>query len=106
MQLLCVAGRALNVFLLSALLNACRQRSRISLAMQSVMCFTGLRGAVAVGLCMQLEHRMPKETAEVLMNATCIIVVFSIVVFGSGTWPLLKARAPLRFAARRHTLFA
>ena len=96
-QLFCVLGRALNVFLLSALLNLCRRRegARITFAMQVVMWFTGLRGAVAVGLCMQLEDRVSRATYDTLVNATCGIVVFSIVVFGTGTWPLLKARPAL-----------
>ena len=102
-QLFCMLGRALNVFLLSALLNLCRRRAaaRITFAMQVVMWFTGLRGAVAVGLCMQLEGRLPRETYDTLVNATCGIVVFSIVVFGTGTWPLLKARS--RSNANTHT---
>jgi solute carrier family 9 (sodium/hydrogen exchanger), member 8 len=54
--LFCLIARALNIFPLSLLANCCRRKgeNRISLKMQCVLWFAGLRGAIAFALSMNM----------------------------------------------------
>lgn len=84
---LCLLGRAVNIFPLSAFANLFRE-VKISGKMQCVMWFSGLRGAVAFALSTQLQFTA--EQRSVLITSTLIIVLFTILVFGGSTLPLLK----------------
>ena len=104
----CVIGRFLNIFPLSWLANMTRNRSttsrrngfdssqrsdssnlsctadgnrRITLKMQVVLWFAGLRGAIAFALAMN----MPGPNAEVYATATLFICIFTTVVCGGLT---------------------
>lgn len=59
---LCLLGRACNIFPLSFLMNHFREH-KITGRMQMVMWFSGLRGAIAFALSLHLEIR--RETREV-----------------------------------------
>jgi sodium/hydrogen exchanger 8 len=52
----CFLGRFLNIFPLSFVANLCRQQgsNHISIKMQTVLWFAGLRGAIAFALAMNM----------------------------------------------------
>merc|ERR1712142_497190 len=70
--ILCLIGRAANIFPLSL-----------------IMRFSGLRGAIAYALCLHTELES-EEKRHVLVTTTLIIVLFTILFFGGSTMPLLK----------------
>lgn len=53
-----------------------------------IMWFSGLRGAIAYALSLHLEF--DREKRRVLVTTTLIIVLFTILVLGGSTMPLLK----------------
>ena len=53
------------------------------------MC-TGLRGAVAFALAENLAEYFPKDVTGYLVTTTLLIVLFTIIVLGGSTMPLLK----------------
>ena len=53
-----------------------------------IMWFSGLRGAIAYALSLHLEFEM--ETRRVIVTTTLIIVLFTILILGGSTMPLLK----------------
>jgi len=105
--LFCLLGRALNIFPLSAIANLCRSggsgimngsghsnRSRgvvssgdrkISIQMQCVLWFAGLRGAIAFALAMN----MPGPNRDVYATCTLSICIFTTVVCGGLTERIL-----------------
>jgi sodium/hydrogen exchanger 8 len=91
--ILILIGRAANIFPLSFLVNRFRA-VKISPRMQFVMWFSGLRGAIAYALALNLQESVGEfasaETIRVLDTATLIIVLFTIVCLGASTLPLLK----------------
>jgi sodium/hydrogen exchanger 8 len=85
--LLCVVGRAINIYPLSAILNQYR-RTAISWSTQFIMFFSGLRGAIAFALSIGIMNQ--GDIGAYLFTTTLAVVLFTIVVFGGGTFPLLK----------------
>lgn len=83
--LLCFVSRAANVYPLSYLVNPYR-KTKISPKFQFIMWFSGLRGAIAFSLCISL----PGPNRQVLVTTTLVVVLFTIVILGGGTFPLLK----------------
>ena len=83
--LFCVISRALHIFPLSFVAN-CFRSKKISLQMQIVMWFTGLRGAVAFAL----SENMPGERRDVYSCATLSICLFTTVVCGGYTERVLS----------------
>jgi len=81
-------SRALNIFPLSLIINLTRStvRHRISWQEQIVLWFSGLRGAIAFALSLQI----PSKNAETLLTTTLMIVLFSVAVCGVLMVPLLK----------------
>ena len=85
--LLCLIGRAVNIYPLSYLVNYFREH-KISKKMMFVMWFSGLRGAIAYALALHLDFE--EEKRRVIVTTTLIIVLFTIIVLGSSTMPVLK----------------
>jgi len=85
----CLIGRFLNIVPLSAIVNFYR-KERISFKNQFIMWFSGLRGAIAFAL--SIEFLSPSEGVEgqYLFTTTLAVVLFTIVIFGGGTYPFLK----------------
>lgn len=50
----------------------------------------GLRGAVAFALAQNLQEYFSKEVTGYLVTTTLVIVLFTIVILGGSTLPLLK----------------
>ncbi|XP_071817414.1 sodium/hydrogen exchanger 8-like [Apostichopus japonicus] len=85
--ILILIGRALNIFPLSFLCNKFRD-NKISLKIQFVMWFSGLRGAIAYALSLHLAFDQGKR--HVLVTTTLTIVLFTVLGLGGSTLPLLK----------------
>ena len=84
----CGIGRLVNIFPLSWMANLCRtSRNHISLQMQTVLWFAGLRGAIAFALSMN----MPGPNKEIYATATLSICIFTTVVCGGFTDSMLSA---------------
>ena len=82
---LILVGRAANIFPLAAVMNTQRE-VKISPQHQIIMWFSGLRGAIAFALALKL----PLASRTILVTTTLVIVLFTILVLGGGTLPLLK----------------
>ena len=66
----CVLGRCLNIFPLSALLNACRPpAARLPLRVQAVLAFAGLRGAIAFALALTFPGPSARDVASTTIVA-------------------------------------
>lgn len=85
---LCLIGRAANIFPLSWMVNKFRT-TKITPKMSFIMWFSGLRGAISYALSLHLEYSK-EETRRVMITTTLIIVLFTTVFFGGSTLPLLK----------------
>lgn len=85
--ILCLLGRAANIFPLAILVNRFREH-QITHRMMFIMWFSGLRGAISYALSLHLEFS--DETRHVIITTTLIIVLFTTLVFGGSTMPLLK----------------
>lgn len=85
--ILILVGRAANIFPLSAIVNKFRV-VKINKRMQFVMWFSGLRGAIAyvLSLHMELEN---SEKRHIVITGTLVTVIFTIVVLGGLTYPLI-----------------
>lgn len=89
---LCLIGRAFNIFPLAFLVNKFREH-KITNKMQFIMWFSGLRGAISYALSLHLKLSSD-ETRRVIITTTLIIVLFTTLVFGGSTMPLLKYLQP------------
>lgn len=101
--ILCLIGRACNIFPLAILCNKFREH-QITKKMMFIMWFSGLRGAISYALSLHLEFS--DETRHVIITTTLIIVLFTTLFFGGSTMPLLKflqanRNNPLRRRRRR-----
>ncbi|EED91663.1 sodium/hydrogen exchanger, Na+/H+ exchanger, antiporter, partial [Thalassiosira pseudonana CCMP1335] len=85
--LFCLVARALNIFPISFLANCCRRKgeNKISLKMQCVLWFAGLRGAIAFALSMN----MPGPNADTYAAGTLFICMFTTIVCGGFTEKIL-----------------
>ncbi|XP_068974455.1 sodium/hydrogen exchanger 8 isoform X2 [Bombus flavifrons] len=84
---LCLIGRAANIFPLAFLVNRFREH-QITRKMMFIMWFSGLRGAISYALSLHLDFS--DETRHVIITTTLIIVLFTTLIFGGSTMPLLK----------------
>lgn len=84
---MCLVARAANIFPLSILLNYFREH-KITKKMQFVMWFSGLRGAIAFALSLNLQ--IDNETRHIIVTSTLILVLFTTLVLGGATMPLMK----------------
>lgn len=88
--LACLLGRAANTFPLSFLANLKRKKP-IPMAMQFVIWFAGLRGAIAFALSLNMPLYGGKwaNSNEFVETTTLAIVMFTTLVCGSLTAPIL-----------------
>lgn len=85
--ILCLVGRACNIFPLAVLVNKFREH-QITRRQMFIMWFSGLRGAISYALSLHLEFS--DETRHVIITSTLIIVLVTTLVFGGSTMPLMK----------------
>lgn len=97
---LCLIGRALNIFPLANIVNKFRDHP-ITNKMMFVMWFSGLRGAIAYALALHLEFS--DEKRHVIVTTTLVIVLFTIFVLGGSTVPLVKYLKSSKKEKRRKT---
>lgn len=53
------------------------------------MFFSGLRGAIAFALALQC-HNLKTPNSNEIVTCTLVIVIFTVLVFGGLSYPLLK----------------
>jgi sodium/hydrogen exchanger 8 len=85
---LCFVGRAANIYPLAYLCNFFREH-KISKKMMFIMWFSGLRGAIAYALALHLEFE-DDEKKRVVVTTTLIIVLFTLMILGGFTMPVMK----------------
>ncbi|XP_014260307.1 sodium/hydrogen exchanger 8 isoform X2 [Cimex lectularius] len=85
--ILCLLGRACNIFPLAILVNKFREH-KITKKMMFIMWFSGLRGAISYALSLHLDFS--DETRHVIITTTLIIVLVTTLIFGGSTMPLMK----------------
>ncbi|KAG7472432.1 hypothetical protein MATL_G00108700 [Megalops atlanticus] len=85
---LVLVGRAVNIFPLSFLLNFFRDH-KITPKMMFIMWFSGLRGAIPYALSLHLGLE-PLEKRQLIGTTTIVIVLFTILLLGGGTMPLIR----------------
>ncbi|XP_055043323.1 sodium/hydrogen exchanger 8 [Misgurnus anguillicaudatus] len=85
---LILVGRAVNIFPLSFLLNFFRDH-KITPKMMFIMWFSGLRGAIPYALSLHLGLE-PIEKRQLIGTTTIVIVLFTILLLGGGTMPLIR----------------
>lgn len=90
--ILCLIGRACNIFPLAWLVNKFREH-KITNKMAFIMWFSGLRGAISYALSLHLQFSSI-ETRRVVITSTLIIVLVTTLLFGGSTMPLLKFLQP------------
>ncbi|XP_045151083.1 sodium/hydrogen exchanger 8 isoform X3 [Echinops telfairi] len=81
-------GRAVNIFPLSYLLNFFRDH-KITPKMMFIMWFSGLRGAIPYALSLHLDLE-PLEKRQLIGTTTIVIVLFTILLLGGSTMPLIR----------------
>jgi NhaP-type Na+/H+ or K+/H+ antiporter len=80
-------SRAANIFPLSFLLNKFVRTNPISQKSQFTMFFSGLRGAIAFSLSLTTSHNVNHNK---IVTTTLFIVLFTTIILGGSTFPLLK----------------
>ncbi|KAG5886568.1 hypothetical protein JTB14_011280 [Gonioctena quinquepunctata] len=96
--ILCLLGRACNIFPLAILVNRFREH-QITKKMMFIMWFSGLRGAISYALSLHLNFS--DETRHVIITTTLIIVLVTTLFFGGSTMPLLKFMQATKNPSRR-----
>ncbi|KAL8574828.1 Sodium/hydrogen exchanger 9 [Nucella lapillus] len=86
MELAIIAGRFMNIYPLSFLLNLGRS-NKIRPNFQHMMMFSGLRGAVAFTLAIR---KIETEANQHMASATMMIVLTTVVLCGGFTTPMLQ----------------
>merc|ERR1712131_10175 len=86
--ILILIGRAVNIFPISWFLNNFRE-TRITRKMQFVMWFSGLRGAIAYAVSLHLDIADQDQRRAIITTSLCV-VLFTILVLGGSTYPLVK----------------
>jgi sodium/hydrogen exchanger 8 len=81
----CLFARALNSFPFSSLANVFRHQ-QIPPKMKIAIWFAGLRGAIAFAL----SQNMPGESTDLYVSTTLSIVIFTTIVCGGLTEPMLS----------------
>ncbi|POM66997.1 Sodium/hydrogen exchanger 3, partial [Phytophthora palmivora] len=86
----CLLARAFNTFPLCFLANFGRsEQQKIPFKYQIVIWFSGLRGAIAFALVLNVTTGNPIHAA-ILKSSTLFLVLFTTVFFGMATGPLLR----------------
>ena len=80
-----IVGRAVNIYPLSFLLNLGR-KTKITPALQHMMFFSGLRGAIAFAL--SITNTL-SESRQMIFSTTLLIVAVTVIICGGSTMNLL-----------------
>lgn len=87
-MLACIVGRIVHVYPIGLMLNkaSCINIKKFEMAHQHMVCFSGLRGAIAYAL----AASFPGKHRELFASTTMAIVLFTVWVFGGLTVPTLR----------------
>ena len=84
---LCLVGRALNIFPLLNLYNLCTSdEKKIPFKHQLVMMHAGLRGAIAFAMALDF----PSQNRPIIVNATVWVISFTVFVLGGTCTTVLS----------------
>lgn len=97
--LFCALARALNTFPFSACANI-KRKKKVPWKMQIVIWFAGLRGAIAFALAMSLNEVTESPNKNFIVTTTLFIVIFTTLVCGGLTEPLLRKMGMQRTSNR------
>lgn len=97
--ILCLLGRAANIFPLAYVCNLFREH-KITPKMSFILWFSGLRGAISYALSLHMQFSS-EEARHVVITTTLIIVLFTTLFFGGSTMPLMKYLAGGKKTRRR-----
>ncbi|ULU14138.1 hypothetical protein L3Y34_016568 [Caenorhabditis briggsae] len=86
--LLCLLGRACNVFPLAYLVNQCRKDVQISMKNQIIMWFSGMRGAVCFALVLYMD--LDKEKKSILLTTVLFLILFTTIFLGGSALPFIS----------------
>eukprot|EP00172_Hildenbrandia_rubra_P001259 Plantae.Rhodophyta-Hildenbrandia_rubra.ctg18020.p1 GENE.Plantae.Rhodophyta-Hildenbrandia_rubra.ctg18020~~Plantae.Rhodophyta-Hildenbrandia_rubra.ctg18020.p1 ORF type:complete len:648 (-),score=93.42 Plantae.Rhodophyta-Hildenbrandia_rubra.ctg18020:539-2482(-) len=85
-----LVSRLANIYPLANLVNRYREE-KITAKNQLIMWFSGLRGAVAFALSLNFPAvNGSDDTRRVVISSTLAVVLFTVIVLGGGTLPLLR----------------
>jgi sodium/hydrogen exchanger 8 len=90
----CLVARFFNIFPLLGLSNCFRsQHEHISVKFMTAIWFAGLRGSIAFALAKNWSYIGPGGVShrELIESTTLMVVIFTTIVIGGLTGPLLKA---------------
>jgi solute carrier family 9 (sodium/hydrogen exchanger), member 8 len=88
--ILTLVSRAANIYPLTSFVNRWRA-DKITRKNQLIMWFSGLRGAVAFALSLNVpSNNGSDDTRRVIISTTLAIVLFTVIVLGGGIMPLLR----------------
>lgn len=82
----CIIGRGLNIFPITFVLNIIRPK-KIPLNHQVMMWFSGLRGALAFAMALDLRKRT--TNGPIFLTTTLVIILFTVCVLGNITSTIL-----------------
>ena len=87
-----LVARVFNIFPGSLFLNLCTRNKdkRIPLTYQKMLWFSGLRGGIAFALALECFKDIPENHAQAILNATLVIIMFTVVVNGGLAVAALK----------------
>ncbi|CAA22320.2 Sodium/hydrogen exchanger [Caenorhabditis elegans] len=85
---LCLLGRACNVFPLAYLVNQCRKDVQISMKNQIIMWFSGMRGAVCFALVLYMD--LDKEKKSILLTTVLFLILFTTIFLGGSALPFIS----------------
>lgn len=87
-----LVSRVFNIFPGSWMLNLFTKRpeKKIPFTYQKMLWFSGLRGGIAFALALETFKDIPENHAQAILNATLLIIVFTVVVNGGLTVAALK----------------
>ncbi|WZN66484.1 sodium/hydrogen exchanger [Chloropicon roscoffensis] len=86
-------SRVFNIFPGAWILNLFTKRpeKKIPFTYQKMLWFSGLRGGIAFALALETFKDIPEAHAQAILNATLLIIVFTVIVNGGLTVAALKS---------------
>lgn len=87
--ILVIISRAIHVFPFCFITNVYR-KSKLGIFSQIAIWISGLRGAMAFALAMQLKNEFNTNSWNYLFSNTLFVILFSIFIFGGSLYPYMK----------------
>lgn len=86
-----LGARALNVYPLTAAVNAVRKHNRrIPQTHRFMLWFSGLRGAIAFALSLEAIRDVGEEQGRIFLTTTLFVVLFTVIFIGGATSTIVE----------------